>query len=440
MSSQAIARYEIVREIARSNDIVYEAYDPLARRQVAIKVLGLTDPQTGEPLAPLVVEERKQRFNREAASSARLNHPNIMAVYDVGEEAGTPYIVFELLAGVSLRGAILSDHIEATRIPSILTGILAGLAHAHANGIIHRDIKPANVQLLLSGDVKLIDFGIAKNIQDLTLTRIGMALGTPAYMSPEQIRGADVDERSDLWGAGCIAYLLYVGKPAFKGANPDEVFAQVLGTEPEIPPQLPAQIRQFLSRSLHKDPTQRFQSAEEMMQAVAELPEIREIPVAVPVEPAPKAVAPTRPRFRRPRRSSREYAINGAIAVAFMAVVLMIAWPTQAAKPALPVPPPRVTSAVARTISAPTVEATPVSSASAVRPRNRKRYASPTRPAPRRHSTVTKVAPRPTAPRALPKRVVSKGPEVNEVPLHRPSGGSEGFVGTPPPESSEDRS
>ena len=186
---------------------VYLATDRVLERQVAVKVLRPPDAQD-----PVFVE----RFRREARAAARLNHPNIVAVFDSGSHADQPYLVMEYVPGQSLAQLLARQgRLAPRRAVELAIQVSAALAAAHAQGLVHRDIKPANVLISPDGQVKVTDFGIVKASAATTLTGTGTVLGTPAYLSPEQAQGHPVDARSDLYGLGCVLYELVCGSPPF---------------------------------------------------------------------------------------------------------------------------------------------------------------------------------------------------------------------------------
>ena len=197
-----LGHYRIIREIARSNDVVYEAIDTRINRRVAIKELMMPPGATDA-----VRQDRIARFLREARAAGSLTHPNIVTIFETEQENGRYFIVMEYLEGDNLRqkmdreGALPPD--EAVRIA---TQVLDGLAHAHSKGVIHRDIKPENIHILPTGLVKITDFGIARLKYEPNLTMDGQIFGTPSYMSPEQVQGGAIDERSDLFSVGVILY------------------------------------------------------------------------------------------------------------------------------------------------------------------------------------------------------------------------------------------
>lgn len=209
---EKVGKYEIREQLGRGGmGAVYRAYDPVMEREVAIKVIL--------DLA-LDVPEIKERFTREARTAGKLSHENITIVHDVGEDGGRPFIVMEYLTGSDLR-TLLERHEPMTmrRKLSYAIQICRGLAYSHAKDIIHRDVKPANIRILENGRVKIMDFGIAR-LGSSALTSTGMVMGTPYYMSPEQIQGKKVDRRADIFSCGVLLLSsLRPGNP-FAGMNP----------------------------------------------------------------------------------------------------------------------------------------------------------------------------------------------------------------------------
>src|SRR4051794_349953 len=205
MSERCVGSYEIERVLARGGmSVVYLARQPALDRQVALKRLDLTIDQPG----------MAQRFVDEARVVARLDHPNVVTVFDFIEQEATPYIAMEYVRGGSLRRHV--GRLSLPQILGVLDDMLAGLSHAAEHGITHRDLKPENVLVTPRGTVKIADFGIAHAHDAVTrLTSTGTALGTPVYMAPEQARGERVDPRTDLYALGVIAYELLAGQPPF---------------------------------------------------------------------------------------------------------------------------------------------------------------------------------------------------------------------------------
>jgi len=244
------------------------------------------------------------RFRREAQSSASLNHPAIVAVYDTGEERSTdgsdvaqPYIVMEYVAGRTLREIIREGRkILPERALEITSGVLSALDYSHRAGIIHRDIKPGNVMLTPSGDVKVMDFGIARAMSDAsnTMTQTAAVVGTAQYLSPEQARGETVDSRSDVYSAGCLLYELLTGRPPFIGDSPVAVAYQHV-REPAVPPSdhdtdLPPEIDAIVMKSLAKRVEDRYQSAAAMRSDIERYLAGRPVHAVAPPPPPPTTV------------------------------------------------------------------------------------------------------------------------------------------------------
>ena len=231
---------------------VYRARDARLKREVAVKILPqefATDPA------------RRQRFEFEARTVAALNHPNIVAIYDVGTEDGTSYIVTELIDGQPLRGGALG----LRKSLDCAVQIANGLAAAHAAGIVHRDLKPDNILLTRDGRIKILDFGLARlnasrtaaaATETLTIqTEPGVVMGTVGYMSPEQVRGKEADHRSDIFSFGVILYELLSGRRAFQGDTAVETMTAILKQElPDLPDTVPPGVRQIVHHCLEKDP------------------------------------------------------------------------------------------------------------------------------------------------------------------------------------------
>ena len=291
---QKLGKYEIIREIGRSNDIVYEAYDPQLKRRVAIKELVIPPGVGGEKAV-----ERRERFYREARAAGSLQHPNIVTIYEVGEDNGRHYMVMELLEGQNLREILqVKGVLSLDEALNIAEQVLNALVVAHSHGVIHRDIKPENIHILPSGIVKLTDFGIARITFEPSLTVEGEVFGTPSYMSPEQIRGLPLDGRSDLFSLGVVMYEMLSGKKPFTGDSPVTITYNILSQQPEPIPGLPLPVWEVIRRALEKNPANRFRDAEEMLNALKKAREllsskVGRITTPPPSIPSPPASIPT---------------------------------------------------------------------------------------------------------------------------------------------------
>ena len=246
--------------------VVYRAFDPKLRRQVAIKLL----PDLADAAA-------RHRFQREARTVTALNHPHILTVYDVGEHDGRQYLVTELVDGGTLRSWAEAEKRSPRQIVDVLVGVADGLATAHGAGIIHRDIKPENILIAKNGYAKLADFGLAKLFQPgaeptstrsvaIPPTRPGMIAGTIGYMSPEQASGNPVDARSDIFSFGAVLYELFAGQRPFSAKSDLEELQRIVhGTPEPLAGEIPVRLRMVVEKALEKDPAERYQTAREMV-------------------------------------------------------------------------------------------------------------------------------------------------------------------------------
>jgi len=261
--------YEIVAPLgAGGMGEVYRARDTKLGRDVALKVL---------PAAFATDPERMARFRREAQVLASLNHPHIGAIYGFEDSGNTHALVMELIEGPTLADRITRGPIPLDEALPLAREIAEALEAAHERGIVHRDLKPANIKITPDGNVKVLDFGLAKAVEgdafssdiqnsptiSRMATQAGIILGTAAYMSPEQARGKSVDRRTDIWAFGCVLFEMLTGKRAFEGETVSDTLAAVIRAEPEwslLPTNTPQRIRNLLLRCLKKDPKQRLQS------------------------------------------------------------------------------------------------------------------------------------------------------------------------------------
>lgn len=261
-----LGRYEILAPLGSGGmGDVYRARDPRLSREVAIKVL---------PPAYSRTPERLRRFEQEARSVGALNHPNILAVYDTGTYLDAPYLVTELLEGVTLREQLRSGALSSRRAVAVAIQIAHGLAAAHEKGIVHRDLKPENIFLCRDGRVKILDFGLAKLVAgslDETMTDFeqqtepGVVMGTPSYMSPEQVRGQNADARSDIFSFGAVLHEMVSGTRPFTGVSPADISSAILNLDPpDITTVTSVGLDRIMRHCLEKNPEQRFQSARDL--------------------------------------------------------------------------------------------------------------------------------------------------------------------------------
>jgi len=264
MDDKTLGRYQISEEIGRgAMGTVYRALDPLIEREVAIKTLNPNLPEE-------VMNEVRQRFLREAKSAGRLNLPNVVTVYDVGEQNGTAYIAMEFLEGRSLQRILREERLSLQAIANLAAQIADGLDHAREFNIVHRDVKPANVVVSSSGRAKLTDFGVAY-VPSSAMTQTGAALGSPKYMSPEQVLGQPVDPRADIFSLGVVLYEMLIGTTPFESRGETTMFTLMnrITLEPHRPasvvnPAVPAVFDRILAKALAKKPEDRYESAGDM--------------------------------------------------------------------------------------------------------------------------------------------------------------------------------
>src|SRR5882762_7283813 len=268
-----IGRYRILGELGRgAMGIVYGAEDPALDRTVALKTIILSDEVEGR-------KEFHKRFFIEAKAAGKLTHPHIITVYDFGEEGDLAYMAMELLKGIELRAKMLQGAIPIVEAVDIAEQVADGLGYAHERGVVHRDIKPSNIMLMPRGQVKIMDFGIARVHVADHKTSTGVVLGTPRYMSPEQVAGSPVDHRSDIFSLGIVLYEMLTHTKLFSGEDTPQIFHNVVNFQPPAPsrvnPEVPPMLDFVVERALKKDPAVRYQDAFEfagdLRSALAEL-------------------------------------------------------------------------------------------------------------------------------------------------------------------------
>jgi serine/threonine-protein kinase len=365
MVTNRLGRYEILGELGRgAMGVVYRARDPIIDRVVALKTINLA--LTGAALASF-----EARFFQEARSAGRLNHPNVVTIYDAGKADGVAYIAMEFLEGTSLR-EILDEHppLSVPRILETVAQVARGLAYAHENGVVHRDVKPANIIVLKNRRPKITDFGIA---------RLGEAdgpgserAGSPKYMSPEQIRGdVTLDGRSDVFSLGTVLYEMLTGKPPFDGESVTAIMQAVLEHTPPVPSvvdgHVPPELDGVVMRMLAKRPDDRYPSARSLFRELRRVDEnltaraehapapeppvepdaLVPAPVRTPVSPGDRTlVIGTGPDRRRPwRRLAARGAIGAAIGVIALIPLKLQYNDANATRTAATVPPPVIATA-----------------------------------------------------------------------------------------------
>jgi serine/threonine-protein kinase len=301
MNPSRLGRFQILRELGQgAMGRVYLAYDPKIHRQVALKTVSLSDS-----IPPEEMGRSRERFLQEAQACGRLLHPNIVTVFDVGEDRGLSFIAMEFVEGEVLdiytrTGCLL----PLDRIIKIAGQACLALDYAHSHNIVHRDIKPANL-LLMSGDqLKITDFGLARE-PSASMTQNGMILGTPFYMSPEQIAGKPVDGRSDLFSLGVVIYQMLTGERPFPGESVSTIIYRILYEKPRAPKivneKLPIHFNTVLDRALAKDPAERFQTGAEFLKGLEDYRDHYMVgaPPPRPEAPAPEPPKPPAPPLRK---------------------------------------------------------------------------------------------------------------------------------------------
>lgn len=290
---ERLGRYQITAELGRgAMGVVYRAIDPALDRTVAIKTINVIADLTERA-------EYEARFQQEAKAAARLNHPNIVTIYDIGRDGDVLYMAMELLEGEELRGLLDRARPPVRLAVEILAQVADALAFAHDYGVIHRDIKPANIMIVRNGPVKITDFGVARLRSSDVRTQTGLLLGSPRYMAPEQIAGRRIDHRADIFALGVVLYEALTGVPPFAGDDLNAILFQVASVTPPPPSAVnaavPAMLDLVLAKALAKDPEARYQTAREMAADMrASLGRVREPPARQPTADATTRIDATK--------------------------------------------------------------------------------------------------------------------------------------------------
>ena len=288
-----LGRYRVVRELGRgAMGVVYLAEDDTLQRQVAVKTLLLPEEENSAERRNL-----EARFIQEAKAAGGLNHPGIITIHDLGREGDWLYIAMELLEGTELKDRMQAGPMPLDEAVDIAAQVASALAAAHARGVVHRDVKPGNIMLVGERHAKIMDFGIARMKSSDVRTQSGTMMGSPKYMSPEQVGGHPVDHRSDVFSLGVLLYEMLWGQPAFAGANLGALLNAILRSSPkplaDLRPDAPASLELVIARAMQKNPGARYQDAAEMARDLAQC---RASPArAHPVVAATSAPAPADP-------------------------------------------------------------------------------------------------------------------------------------------------
>ena len=292
MKNRKLGRYELIAELGKgAMGVVYKATDPLLNRTVAIKTINMS-------VEAVEMAEYEGRFYQEAKAAGGLNHPNIVTIYDIGKSGNVAFMAMELLDGKELRTLMTPGRPQpVARAIDIAAQVAEGLGYAHQHGVVHRDIKPANIMIVRDGLVKIADFGIARMRTAEVQTQTGVMMGSPRYMSPEQVAGNRAEPRSDIFSLGVILYEMLTGKSPFTGEDINSMMFQILNLTPPAPssviPQVPSMLDLIVAKALAKSPDERYQDARRF---AAELKECRRVLDAAALQ-SPAATTTGLPAF-----------------------------------------------------------------------------------------------------------------------------------------------
>jgi len=367
--NKTLGQFQIIRELGRGGmAVVYQAYQPALQRQVALKVLP----------PGLAQDDFVRRFQHEAIAAAGLRHPNIVTIYDVGSEDCYNYIVMEFLEGRPLSDVIRAGGpMPLARICRIIEQVAQALDYAHQHGFIHRDIKPSNIMLDQADHATLTDFGIARALTGTHLTQTGTLIGTPEYMSPEQVTGEEIDARTDVYSLGIVAYEMVTGQVPFSGTTASVLYKQANTPPPPLRTHVPGvnpSVENVILRALTKRRDERYATAGQFAQALTEA--VADQPVAMPERPTPPTItsqpvyaSPPQPMYAPPSTPPRAgglssgllWMLAGGAALAVLCVVIaVVAWIASRGQPATqPTETPRqITQASPTSPPAPTLRPT----------------------------------------------------------------------------------
>lgn len=307
VAARCVGHYTLRRELGRGGmSVVYEALDTRTGQPVALKLLRLPPTLDAAETDALIA-----RFEREARTVARLSHPNVIGIHEIGAVEGQHFLAMEFLRGQTLRQRLTQSRLTVRDACSILTQIAGALDTVHAAGIVHRDVKASNIMLLPDGTAKLLDFGIARSREEAEITAAGAILGTPSYMAPEQVRGEPATPATDLWSLGVLSYEMLTGHLPFAGQVVANVLYQVLNSSPAPMLALPKSVQKVLRRALDKDPALRYPSAAVLAEALGS---------ALPKSVLPKFVLPepTAPEPSVKQRTAPRWALGAVLLLLFL--------------------------------------------------------------------------------------------------------------------------